>query len=81
VRIPIFSLLTKALPRTVAWLKPLGDEKAEDPFRPCQEPHQSDGLLTEVWREQGYEVFEVHHAAFNISLGALSQYRIPFARD
>ncbi|MCX6612361.1 MAG: hypothetical protein NTW74_16110, partial [Acidobacteria bacterium] len=76
VRLPVFFLADYGItvnrgigPLTVAWLKALGvdyvavgDEKTEDPFKPWQDPHQFDGLLTEVWREGGDAIFEVRRA-------------------
>ncbi len=76
VKIPVFFLADYGItsrrgegPLTIAWLKALGvdyvavgDEKTENPFRSWQDPHQFDGLLTEVWREGGDAILEVRRA-------------------
>lgn len=40
----------------------VGDKDTKDPFKPWLAPHQFDGLLTEVWREQGDAIFEVNRS-------------------
>lgn len=76
VRLPVFFLADYGItanrgdgPLTVAWLKALGvdyvavgDQHTENPYRPWQDPHQFDGLLSEVWREGGDAIFEVRRA-------------------
>ena len=51
---------------TAAWLKAYGvdfvatgDESTNDPYKPWQDAHQFDGLLTPIWREGGDAIFAV----------------------
>lgn len=77
---------------TAAWLKAygvdyvaVGDASTEDPYKPWQDPHQFDRLLTAVWRERGDAIFELHRAneslAHIIPKGALVEHKPRSYRD